>query len=788
MSKKYGLLNDEEFDFKKELFKYLFYWKFFALSTLLFLFISFIYLRYTPKVFETNAKIKIIDKKESSLELPTASEIFSHSKINLENEIEVLKSFPILSQVVKNLNLEVSVYAIGNIMESLSTNYPFKIKLKFPIKDLKNLKYKLTVVEGGFKIIDLRKDQIEYIFKGVSTTNTSHKLPFDILNFDSSLIPDDEKGYSIVFQSNYDVVSYLKNKIQVVQVGRESDIVQISIKHENKIFSQDLLNELINVFDNDGVRDRQLIHQRTIDFVNERYSFLSSELDSIEVKKEIYKVENNLVDLSANSEISLKQSIKSEEDIFKLENQISLVNLLNKTLKNEKLELLPANIGIENPEINIIINEYNEAILEQKKLVSNAGSNNPSLRQINNNITDMRSNIIFSLENYLSQLSDIKKKLKSQFYMYDTRISSLPKKEKILREIERNQTIKEALYLFLLQKREEAEVSYAVTEPSIKIVERAISSYNASSPNRKVIFLMGGFLGLIIPFIGLFLMFYFNNKIYNKNQIIDLNIGAPVVGEIPEVKDELYSTISSSKDRSPLAESFRVFASNLKYLINDEKYSKVFLVTSTIKGEGKTFCAINTAYTLSSLGKKVLLIGADMHNPQIHTYLNIEKNTDGLSSYLVNDKFDWKSSLLKPDSEIDCDILIGGKIPPNPAELLNNGNFEKLLNDAKKIYDYIIIDTPPCLLVSDTLSITRLADLNLFVVRCNYTNKDILQFIKDAIDDKKISSVGILLNGLGAADKYGYGYAYNYSYTYKYGYQYNYNYGYGYGYDEDRDS
>jgi capsular exopolysaccharide synthesis family protein len=506
------------------------------------------------------------------------------------------------------------------------------------------------------------------------------------------------------------------------------------------------------------------------------------ELDSIEIVKQLYKVDNNLVDLSANSAISLEQSFRSEESIFSVENQISVTNLLIATLNNSDLELLPANIGIENAEINSLISDYNQTILERKKLILSAGLNNPSIKQMDNVISDSRSNIIFSLQNHLSQLNNLKAKLSKQYFKYDSRVSDLPEKEKILRAIERNQEIKEALYLFLLQKREEAEVSYAVTEPSIKVVEYAITDNIPVSPKPKIIYLGALLLGLLLPFGVLYLLFLFDTKIYSKDDLLELNIGAPIIAEIPEIAEQSNKMIESSKERSVLAESFRVLSSNLNFILPKETQGgKVIMNTSTVKGEGKTFSALNLALTYSSFDKKVLLIGADLHNPQIHKYLNVKKTVQGLTNFLMDKTMNWEASLLKPNSELNCDILLGGAIPPNPAQLLSNGNLDMLLEQAKSKYDYIIIDTPPSLLVSDTLTISYLADVVLFVTRCDHSDKEVLNFIKDLIKDDKIKNIGLVLNGLGKMNAYSYGYGYGYGYRYSY----NYNYGYGYGYNSD---
>ncbi len=772
-------------DFKQEFFKYLFYWKYFLISTLFFLLVAFTYLRYSAKIYDTSAKIQIIDKKEASLELPSASELFSKSKINLENEMEIIKSSPVIKEVIKNINLQTEVYAIADVMEGLRVEYPFNVILNTPIDSLTNQVYRLNKTDEGFEIINLQNESKSYLFKGTSSSNYNHDLPFEILNFDMDrFFYYANEGYEIRFLPEKDLVDRLKSSLKIAQVGKESDIIELNFNSTNKKYSENFLNELIDVFNDDGVKDRQLIHKRTIDFVNARYSYLSIELDSIEIAKQLYKVDNNLVNLSANSTISLEKSLKSEESMFSNENQISITNLLLKTLKNDELELLPANMVIQNDEINILISKYNQFILDRKKLILSAGSNNPSTKQLDNTLSDFRSNIIYSLQSNLSQLKNIRSKLSNQFYKYNNDISNLPEKEKILRAIERNQKIKESLYLFLLQKREEAEVSYAVTEPSIKVVEYAITKNDLVFPKTNIIYFIAILFGILIPFTVIYLMFFLNKKIYTKSQIESLNFPVPIIAEIPEIKEQNNVIISSARERSPLAESFRVLFSKLKfYTLSDHKDGHVIMVTSVIKGEGKTFCATNMAYTKATLGKKVLLIGADLHNPQIHSYLNIEKNNDGLVNYLVDNSFDWKSAIIKSES-VNCDVLIGGQIPPNPAQLLNNGNFEKLIKEAKKVYDHIIIDTPPCLLVSDTLGISNLSDILLFVVRCNHTNIDLLDFIRDSYNNGIVKdNCLILLNGLGASNKYGYGYAYNYSYSYKY--RYNYNYGYGYEYKSE---
>ena len=776
----YSDFEKDDFDFRKEFFKYLFFWKYFLVTILLSLTIAFIVNRYSDKIYETKVKIKILDKKESSLELPSVEDLFSNSKINLENELELIKSYSILEQVAINQNLTVNVEAIGSVISSFVVDYPFDIS-SIHSNYSKELLYRLELKNDNLIIIDYQNNDKEYIFKDLSTKEKSHKLPFEIYNLKKDEWLND--GYLIKFLPIKKVVDNLKKNINAASVGKMSDIISLSFNSTNAFYARNVLNELIKVFDEDGIKDRQLIHKRTIDFVNDRYAYLTLELDSIEINKQLFKSKNELVDLKVNSNLSLEKSSKSEENIFSNENQIFIVSSLLKTLDNLNFDLLPSNIGVENKEINSLISLYNQMILEQKKLIVSAGPNHPSVQQIHNSLKENKSNIIFSLQNYLSQLEMFQQKLLVQSNIFNNQISNLPKNEKTLRAIERNQEIKEALYLFLLQKREEAEVSYAVTEPSIKVIEYAISNEKPISPNTNVIYLLGIVFGILIPFVILYIFFLFDDKIHSLEDIESSKYEGDVLGEIPffegEINDKLFTNPS---DRSIISESFRMLMSNVKYFLGEKK-SNVILVTSSIKGEGKTLTTVNLSLSFASLNKKVLLIGCDLRNPQIHNYIGCNKNLPGLVDYLVDSNFAWKSAIINPfEKAQSLDVILSGPLPPNPLSLINNGNLEKLINDAKKIYDYVIIDSAPTLLVADTKNITKSCDLLLTIVRAHYTDIDILNHISKIYKDANTNNA-IILNGIG--QKSSYGYAYGYKYGYGYNYKYSYNYGYGYGYSSD---
>lgn len=781
----YNIENTEDsFYLKKELFKYLFFWRWFVLIILSFLILALFYLRYSHNTYSTTAKIKILDKNESSLELPSASDLFSNNSINLENEMELLSSYSILSKVVQKKNFNTKFYGVGDIMEKRRLEFPFFYEQIISNDSiLVNSEFEIYFNDVGIEIKDVNNDTT-YLFNSYTTYTIPHNLPFNIRWDKSSVLSSLAKSYKVVFSTTKNTVNELKKQLLLSVVGTDSDIIKLEILNNSTEYSELMLNTLIDVFNKDGVQDRQMIFKRTIDFVNERYIILSNELDSIEIQKQLYKLNNNLIDIKANSSLSLELSSKSNQQLLDLENQIEIAKLLDKSFKNNNYDLLPANIGIDNSKINFLIADFNTIILERQNLILSAGLNNPSVLKLDRAIIDNRTNITRTVNNYLTQLKQTKKQLTLQTKKLNKDVSKLPEKEKILRSIERNQLIKESLYLFLLQKREEAEVSFAVTEPTIKIVEYALSSDIPVSPNKLFVFLLALLLGIFIPFVVLYFVFMFDTKIHSREDIESHDSSPNVLGEVPffDLK-ETEKIFSDPTARSVVSESFRMLMSNARYLFKDNKKSQVILVTSSIKGEGKTLSALNLSLSFASLNKKVLLIGCDLRNPQIHKYIEEDKQRKGLVDFLVDNKSNWKETTLKKFDKIpNHHILLSGALPPNPLYLINNGNMEILINQAKKEFDYIIIDSAPTLLVADTKSLFDKADAIIYLTRCNVTDKEILNHIASSHNESN-SNLSIVLNGVG--QKNAYGYSYGYKYGYGYNYKYSYNYGYGYGYNED---
>lgn len=761
---------EDKIDIKQIVRQYLSHWPWFVIAVVVSMLSAYIYLRYAPRIFETYSKIKVLDESEG-LELPTSAFVFNRSNINLENEIEIISSYLIMERVVRELNLNTVFYEEGTIqtkqIESLPLDYNQIIK---PDSISKTLSYKIQITDKGFQVINIDTDKV-LKFKGHSTYTQNHNLPFNVkLNDQIPLSDIVDTSYNIVFKTVKEATLSLKNRIVVEAVGDRSDILKLSIKGESKELSEKTLNTLTTVFNNDGIKDRQLVSERTVDFIDNRFHFLAEELDSIEIDRQEFKQDNRIVDIQTDAQIGIEQRTKSEEEVFALENQLELSKLLTNSLTNQtESDLLPANIGIENVSINGLISDYNTAVINRDKLIRSGGENNPMVQLAIAEVQNLKSSIDRSLKAYSAQVTASLNQLKTKNRRLAGRVSQIPEQERLFKAIDRQQKIKESLYLLLLQKREEAAINLAITEPSIKEVELALSSMRPISPKPTIVYAGALLAGLLIPFGVLYLIFMLDTKLHSKDDIAEVTTQIPVIGEIPDLRKKKNIIFNDPNDRSPLAESFRILSSNVDYVlpVKEDERGKIIYCTSTIKGEGKTYVSLNLSLALSSINKKVLLIGADLRNPQIHTHISEDKQKPGLSNYLHDVDYNWQDALISGfDKHPNHRIILSGSIPPNPAHLLTNGRFKKLIEEAREIYDYVVVDTAPTILVTDTMLISQLADVTIYITRANYTEKNLLKFSKDLSESGKLKNMAYVINSVGASKSQGYGYNYGYNYGY----------------------
>lgn len=764
--------DESSLDIQSEIKRYLRYWPWFLLSVFLTFTIAYTYLRYAPRIYETNAKIKVLDESDG-LELPLSASIFNGSNINLENEIEILTSYTIMSDVVRKLRLNTSFYSVGTIQTSQIDQLPFEYRqLINPDSITSTNSYEITISSTNLTVTNLNTEE-KWNFSDFTSFNSNHELPFEIDFNQKKVITNIEDTYIIKFTPIKHRVIELKSQILVAPIGKQSDLLSLSLKGESTALNEAILNLLISVFNQDGIKDRQLVSQRTIDFIEDRFTSLTKELDSIEISSENFKEQNNLVDVSTDVQLGLEQRVKSEEELFRLENQLLLAQSLENSLNiGNDSDLLPANIGLENAGINDYISDYNNAVLERDKLIQGGSENNPAVQFANTQVQDLRVNIKRSLKDYTTQIKLSLNQIKIRNKEFASQMAQIPNKERLFKGIQRQQKIKESLYLLLLQKREEAAINLAITSPSIKIVDYAITGGTTNgtpvSPNSVKVYLAAIILALLIPFTLLYIIFLFDKKIYTKDDIESITKDSgSVIAEIPLLGKN--GAFGVSIGESLKIDLYRNVRTNIEFELKHIKNrGKIIYVTSTIKGEGKTTNSVNLVQSYAALKRKTLLIGSDFRNPQVHKALGIQNDPIGLSSYLNGD-YESVMDLVKDHVSNEghiFNVLLPGLTPPEPAELLANGRFELALQELTKVYDYIIIDSAPILAVSDTLFIAPKADMTLYLVRSNYSEREFINISKNVEKQNKLNNIRYLLNGVKLDNLSGYKYNYGYYHDY----------------------
>lgn len=768
---------EEEINLREELDKYLKYWPWFVFGVILCVLIGFVYLKYTTAQYSTTASIIIKDEesKGPSSEMAAFADLGLLSGMgasSIENEIGILRSKTLMTKTVKALDLNITYYDEAGVKsKELYTQSPFNVqvlqldeeKLSENIKEELGNRFLIQPQsENDFTLINT---ETEKAFEGKFGNPVNIGFA-DITLERTGIEPEEDLEVSVQFSPVESVVGKYRNGVQVNLTDKNSSLLELSLVDPVTEKAQDILDQLILEYNRQAIEDKNLVATNTASFIDERLSIINQELDSVEVGKEEFKESNQLTNIEAESELFIENASEYKKRQQEVGTQLELANAMLDHLKgNRPSDLLPANLGIEESGVNEMIKEYNTLVLERNRILSASTNENPVVIRLNSQIDQMRSNVLQSLERMRSNLLIAQEDLDRQAAVIGSQISAVPAKERQYRGIERQQNIKEALYLFLLEKREENSLSLAVTAPKAKIVDSAYSDSTPVSPKSKIILLAALILGLLIPFLIIYIKNLLNNKVTDRTDIENTTKEIPIVGEIPRIARK-ESDLISVNDRSVLAEAFRIMVTNLQYLLvgagDKEKGIKLF-VTSTVKGEGKTFIAFNLAITLANMGKKVIIVGADLRNPQLQRYETNARSYSGVSDYLYNTETGVEDIIAKAKAHEKLDIIASGNIPPNPSELLRSERMARLLNELEGVYDYIIVDTAPSMLVADTFLINKYADLTLYVARAGYTEKKLLGFAVDAKNEGKLHDVSFVLNDVELAN-FGYGNKYGYAY------------------------
>jgi len=773
-----------DFDLKAIIQSYSKHWIWFVLSILTALILGYIFIRYSVPKYSATAKIQIIEEKNSSPQLNLFKDLdfLGAGKNKVEDEIEILNSRSNFIDVVIDLNLNLKIIEIGNIKDSqVYQEQPFKVN--FIASD------SIIYRSGATFMVDLRSESSfgfqEIVggepladFKNYAFGNKiSTKAIGDIV-----LLPNLEhiaRGKGRLFKISLVPVTavaqaYKKGTV-ITQSKEYSNILNLSLNDASAQEAKKILDRLIYVYNNNAIEDKKALADNTSNFINDRISSIYDNLSSIDQSAQDFKTERGLTDIASQANINMNVGAANQQELQKMSTQLEIANSMKDYVdEQDSYEVLPSNIGLADASIASTTAKYNQLVLERKRLLKSSNEKNPIIVNLDQQIDGLRNSMKSSLSGMTNSLNLQVNNLSSQMAVMNSRIYSSPKNERALRDITRQQQTKEQLYLYLLQKREESQITFASASPKSKVIDYA---YNPSpmpvSPKKPIIYLASMIFGFLVPFSFIYLKGILDSKIHNKIGLEKLIKNIPVLAEIPKLTKNQVKMVGVN-DRSVLGESLRILRTNLDYLLKskgDGGKKNVVLVTSSVPGEGKTFVSSNLTMILANTGKRILLLGADIRNPKLYTFYGGESASNnkrdvgiGLTEYLYDKTVTVKSITNEQFvNENKVDVIYSGKIPPNPTELLMSSRMSELIEEVRDSYDYIILDSAPILAVTDTLLISEYADQILYVVKADSTEKKVLEYPMKLKEEGKLKNLAFVVNAvknsdLGYGGKYGYGY------------------------------
>ena len=772
-------LNEEDFiPIKKIIFLILKKWQWFVLSICLCLMFSLINNRYSSNIYSNSINIKInnsssADPLESILGAKNTG-IYSQ---NFSDKMFMITSYPLIYKTINDLSLNIEYFIQGSIKTAESYNYrPITFKAlnfnqnygqEFTIKLLNKYQYSIESAK-------IEKSNYEF-GKEIVTDYGSFVVSLNDY-FDTNSIGD-YPTLIVKVKNPHNITKLYKNKIRLNRISKDASIVNISVKGEDLVKETEFLNKLCENYIQNDLNTKNEVSKNTINFIENQLYEIKDSLNLIEAQLQIFKKNNGVVQISVESE-------NFYDDIKALQNEKSKIFIENKYFDylskylNEKSSfedvIVPVSYGISNNLLNNLIDDLVDLQLEREILNPNGSLRNPAISDLNAKIDKLKSTLNDMISNLKSKNTILLNDYTSRIKVSEDMLKTLPSVERELVNIKRHYDLSENIYLLLMTKKTEAGILSAGNVSDAKIIEPAIiQSGIVVSPNRSQNNLFAFFVGIFLPLAVLTIIELLNNKITSPLEI-EKKSSIPYLGFI-SCNNSGFDLIVNDKPKSRIAESFRNIRSNIEFIIPRNNNGKTILLTSSISGEGKTFCAKNLATIYAMSGKKTLLIGADMRKPKL--FLSFANDNEvGLSTFLSGNS--EKNEVILSTNIKNLDLIKSGPIPPNPAELLGREKMNKLLYDLKTEYDYIIIDTPPIYVVSDPIPIMNLVDLNIYITRYNFTKVGFLDYINNFYNSNKIKNISILLNDVDFSNQYGYGYGYNYDYNYAY------NYGNGY-YDEN---
>lgn len=767
---------DDEIDdvnLREQLDKYLVHWRWFLLSIVIGLILAFLYLRYTTPSYEAITSILVKDEKKGGMlsELSAFADLGlgGSMKNNVDNEIEILKSRTLIESTIKKLNLNVGLFVEGKVIDrDIYVDTPINAYFvnKTILFDEAKIVLKCKLLNNSAFSLENEIDEKEnFILSSKKEFRYGEKIPTRVGVLILNKTPFYAKNHTGRFESIRIFINPLdeltegfRKKLKVEPISKTSSVVNISISDPVAKKAEAFLDNMIQIYNENAAEDKNFISENTSKFIASRLGLIAQELDGVEQDVESFKKANKLTDIESEAKLFIEGSTEYDKKGVETEIQLNVVSsLLDFIRKSTNSDLLPSNMITENGDASGLISSYNQLVLDRNRILKSATEENPSVMKLDQQINSLKENVTSSLRRMQANLKIQNRDLKSQETVLSSKISKIPVQERQFRVIARQQKVKEELYLYLLQKREETAISLSATEPNARVIDAAKAEKDPVSPKKKIIYLAGLILGLLVPFGAIYANDLLDTKIKSK---LDLEgkTQIPFIGDVPTSDD--IAELIKSESRTSSAEAIRIVRTNLEFMLTKvpDGIAKTVFVTSTFPSEGKTFISVNLAATFALSGRRVLLIGSDIRNPKFGEYIDVP--TLGLTNYLSSADKDVNEYIIRHKGYENFYILPSGIIPPNPAELLMSKKVDQLFEQLKKEYDYIIVDTAPVSLVTDTILIAKNADTFVYVMRANVLEKRMLNIANTFYKEKKLPNMCIVLNDTDSTKGYGYGYGY----------------------------
>ncbi len=766
---------EQSFDLIKLLISCLNRWWWFVIAVFVCLTVAFFYIKRQAPQYAVSGSIMIRNDQSGSGPMFQSEMLdlmgYSGNK-SVMDEVEILSSYTIMEQTVRALNLQTNYYKKNGLR--WVGQYPTPdIAVTYPPQFLDTITAGVGIdierTDDGYEIeVSCRKLTSEHSLTSLSepiqtcaglvTLMEIHPLePGDKIQIATYPVPAITDSYRA--QILCEAKDAKMERSNIINISCNTDLPKRAI---------DVITKMVELYNMDAVLDKNIMASNTAEFINDRLNIITMELDTVERAVESYMQQNGVTDIDQELRLALTTKDAYQRQQTEYEMQINLLNYIEEYLSDPKNEynLIPGNLGVNDPSLTALMHEYNALLLNRMKITRSATEDNPKLAQLDQQLTQLRSGIITSIRNNKEGLVISKNDITRKDEQYNRLIRQVPAKERQYMEIKRQQEIKEKLFIYLYEKREENALTLASTVMPAKIVDKPRSSSHPVAPRKSMILLVALVFGFAIPLVLIFLLNYFNHEIQDRKEFQQV-VKAPFLGEI--ITDKEGSNIVVDKSANTIsAEMFRTVRTNMKFMLPD-KQCPIILVTSSLNGEGKSFVAVNTSISLALLGKKVVLVGLDVRKPTLSKYMGLQ--TQGAVTSYLSDSSVSVDDLIVPSGVVDnLDVAPSGVVPPNPAELIQSPRLKMLFDELRKRYDLIVVDSAPVTLVSDTFHIAPHADMTIFVTRANYTSREMLPYIQQTYEEKRLPNMACVLNGIKAGSSYrhyGYGHAYGYGH---YGY------------------